>query len=142
MRTATENAYDSILDAYTPLDVKDILTNGASRKAKHHKSKDDILTWYAEHNEGLHHTLLDSSPKCFTYYMTCMAAYNSSEKTHDDQYYFIRDIVWLYIDGVANELGDQYQLNTKSRSEIEDEMLKIDLEHRKAQLKVIDGGKS
>ena len=73
MRTATENAYDSILDAYTPLDVKDILTNGASRKAKHHKSKDDILTWYAEHNEGLHHTLLDSSPKCFTYYMTCSA---------------------------------------------------------------------
>ena len=142
MRTATELAYDSILKTYTPLDIKDILTNGASRKAIHHKSKDDILSWYAEHNEGLHHTLLDSSARCFSYYMTCMAAYNQSEKAHDDQYYFIRDIVWLYIDGVANELGDQYQLNTKSRSEIEDEMLKIDLEHRKAQLHVIDGGKA
>ncbi len=76
-----------------------------------------------------------------TYYMTCQAAYNASEKTHDDQYHFIRDIVWLYIDGVANELGDEYQLNTKSRKEIEDEMLRIDLEHRKAQLKIIDGGK-
>ena len=142
MRTATELAYNSILDTYTPLDIKDILTNGASRKAIHHKSQDDILSWYAEHNEGLHHTLLDSSTKCFTYYMTCMAAYNASEKTHNDQYYFIRDIVWLYIDGVCNELGDEYQLNTKTREEVQDEMLAIDLKHRKAQLHVIDGGKA
>ncbi len=142
MKTATEAAYYSILDTYTPLDVKDILTNGASRKAIHHKTQDDILEWYAVHNEGLHHSLLDSSPRCFTYYMTCQAAYNASDKTHDDQYHFIRDIVWLYIDGVANELGDQYELNTKTREEIQDEMLAIDLKHRKAQLHVIDGGKS
>ena len=142
MTTATEAAYYSILDTYTPLDVKDILTNGASRKAINHKSKDDILEWYAEHNEGLHHSLLDSSPRCFTYYMTCMAAYNASEKAHDDQYYFIRDIVWLYIDGVCNDLGKEYELDTKTREEIQDEMLAIDLKHRKAQLHVIDGGKS
>ena len=141
MTTATEAAYYSILDTYTPLDVKDILLHGAARKAVHHKSQDDILEWYADHNEGLHHTLLDSRPCCFNYYMTCQAAYNASDKTHDDQYYFIRDIVWLYIDGVANELGDQYQLNTKTRDEIQDEMLAIDLKHRKAQLHVIDGGK-
>ena len=142
MTTATEAAYYSILDTYTPLDVKDILLHGASRKATHHKSQDDILSWYADHNEGLHHTLLDSSPTCFHYYMICQAAYNESAKTHDDQYYFIRDIVWLYIDGVANELGDEYQLNTKTREEIQDEMLAIDLKHRKAQLHVIDGGKA
>ena len=142
MTTATEAAYYSILDTYTPLDVKDILLHGASRKAIHHKKQDDILSWYAEHNEGLHHTLLDSSSRCFSYYMTCMAAYNQSEKAHDDQYYFIRDIVWLYIDGVANELGVKYQLNTKTREEIQDEMLAIDLKHRKAQLHVIDGGKA
>ena len=142
MTTATENAYYSILDTYSPLPIKDILTNGASRKAIHHKKQDDILQWYADHNEGLHHTLLDSSPRCFSEYMLCQAAYNQSEKSHDDQYYFIRDIVWLYIDGVANELGDQYQLNTKTRAEIQDEMLAIDLKHRKAQLHVIDGGKS
>ena len=141
MTTATEAAYNSILDTYTPLDVKDILTNGASRKAKYHKTQDDILEWYAEHNEGLHHSLLDSSPRCFQHYMLCMAAYNQSEKAHDDQYHFIRDIVWLYIDGVCNELGDEYQLNTKTRDEIQDEMLAIDLKHRKAQLHVIDGGK-
>ena len=142
MKPATQLAYESILDTYTPLDVKDILTNGASRKAIHHKTEDDILEWYAQHNEGLHHSLLDSSPRCFSHYVMCQAAYNASEKAHDDQFYFIRDIVWLYIDGICNELGEQYQLNTKSRSEIQDEMLKIDLEHRKAQLHIIDGGKA
>ena len=142
MTTATEAAYNSILDTYTPLDVKDILLHGASRKAIHHKTQDDILQWDADHNEGLHHSLLDSSPKCFHYYMICQAAYNESAKTHDDQYYFIRDIVWLYIDGICNELGDEYELNTKTREEIQDEMLAIDLKHRKAQLQVIDGGKA
>jgi len=140
-KAETELAYESILEAYTPLDVKDIITNGAARKAIHHKTQDDILSWYADYNEGLHHTLLDSSPRCFNYYMTCQAAYNASDKTHDDQYYFIRDIVWLYIDGICNELGDQYHLNDKTREEIKDEMLAIDLEHRKRQLHIIDGGK-
>ena len=74
MRTETELAYESILESYTPLDVKDIITNGAARKAIHHKTQDDILSWYADYNEGLHHTLLDSSPRCFNYYMTCQAA--------------------------------------------------------------------
>ena len=52
MKPATQLAYESILDSYTPLDVKDIITNGASRKAKYHKTEDDILSWYAEYNEG------------------------------------------------------------------------------------------
>ena len=141
MTTATEAAYYSILDTYTPLDVKDILLHGASRKATHHKSQDDILSWYADHNEGLHHSLLDSSPKCFSYYMICQAAYNASEKTDEDQFEFLRDVVWLYIDSVADELGDDYKLNDKTRKEIEDEVLAIDLDIRKAQLNVIDGGK-
>ena len=141
MRTETELAYESILESYTPLDVKYIITNGAARKAIHHKTQDDILSWYADYNEGLHHTLLDSSPRCFNYYMTCQAAYNASDKTHADQYHFIRDIVWLYIDGICNDLGDQYHLNDKTREEIKDEMLAIDLEHRKRQLHIIDGGK-
>ena len=142
MTTATEAAYYSILATYTPLDVKDILTNGASRKAVHHKKQDDILEWYADHNEGLHHSLLDSSPKCFSYYMICQAAYNASEKTDEDQFEFLRDVVWLYIDAVAMDLATEYGLLAKSREEIKDEMLRIDLEHRKSQLKIIDGGKS
>ena len=142
MTTATEAAYNSILDTYTPLDVKDILTCGASRKAIHHKTQDDILSWYADHNEGLHHSLLDSSPRCFNYYMTCQAAYNASDKTQEDQWFFLRDVVWLYIDCVADELGDEYKLHDKPRKEIEDEVLAIDLDIRKSQLQVIDGGKS
>ena len=141
MRTATELAYESILDTYTPLDIKDILTNGASRKATHHKSKDDILSWYAKFNEGLHHNLLDSDESVCTQYLFMQKCYNISERTQEDQYYFIRDIVWLYIDAVAMDLATQYGLYAKSRSEIQDEMLKIDLEHRKAQLHIIDGGK-
>ena len=54
----------------------------------------------------------------------------------------MRDVVWLYIDAVADELGDEYKLHDKPRKEIEDEVLKIELDIRKSQLGVIDGGKS
>ena len=141
MTTATEASYYSILDTYTPLDVKDMLLHGASRKAKHHKTEDDILSWYAEFNEGLHHNLLDSSSSVCTQYLFMQKCYNMSEKTHEDQFYFIRDVVWLYIDAVAMDLATEYGLLAKSREDIKDEMLAIDLEHRKAQLKIIDGGK-
>ena len=141
-KPATTLAYESILDSYTPLDVKDIITNGASRKAIHHKDKDDILSWYAEYNEGLHHNLLDASGAVCNQYLFMQHCYNLSDKSHDDQYYFIRDIIWLYIDAVAMDLATEYGLLAKSREDIKDEMLAIDLEHRKAQLQIIDGGKS
>ena len=51
-------------------------------------------------------------------------------------------VIWLYIDSVAMELATEYGLLAKSREDIKDEMLAIDLEHRKSQLKIIDGGKS
>ena len=141
MKTATQLAYEAILDSYTPLDVKDIITNGASRKAYKHKTEDGILGYYADHNEGLHHNLLDSSESVCTQYLFMQKCYNLADKTHEDQFYFIRDIVWLYIDSVAMELATEYGLLAKSREDIKDEMLAIDLEHRKAQLKIIDGGK-
>ena len=141
MKPATQLAYESILDSYTPLDVKDIITNGASRKAKHHKTEDDILGWYAEFNEGLHHNLLDMERSVCNEYLFMQAAYNLSDKTHTDQFYFIRDVIWVYIDTVAMDLATEYGLLAKSREDIKDEMLAIDLEHRKRQLKVIDGGK-
>ena len=141
MKTATKLAYESILGSYTPLDVKDIITNGASRKAYRHKSEDEILGYYADHNEGLHHNLLDSNETVCNQYLFMQKCYNLSEKTHEDQFYFIRDIVWLYIDAVAMDLATEYGLLAKSREDIKDEMLAIDLEHRKAQLQIIDGGK-
>ena len=142
MKTATQLAYEAILDSYTPLDVKDIITNGASRKAYRHKSEDEILGYYADHNEGLHHNLLDASESVCTQYLFMQKCYNLSEKTHEDQFYFIRDIIWLYIDAVAMDLATEYGLLAKSREDIKDEMLAIDLEHRKKQLQIIDGGKS
>ena len=110
MKPATQEAYESLLSMYTPLDVKDIITNGAARKAIHHKDKDDILSWYADHNEGLHHNLLDNSESVCNQYLFMQKCYNLSDKTHEDQWFFIRDIVWLYIDAVAMDLATQYGL--------------------------------
>ena len=134
-------AYEHILRSYNPLEIKDILLHGAARKATHHKSTDAILSYYANHNEGIHHNLLDAKPKYCNYYLICQAAYNATDKTDEDQFSFLRDVVWLYIDAVADELGDEYKLHDKPRKEIEDEVLAIDLEFRKRQLQVIDGGK-
>ena len=137
-KTATQLAYESILDTYTPLDVKYIITNGAARKAYRHKSQDDVLAWYAEYNEGLHHNLLDSNETVCNQYLFMQKCYNMSEQAHDDQFHFIRDVIWLYIDAVAMDLATEYGLLAKSREDIKDEMLAIDLEHRKAQLQIID----
>ena len=53
-------AYEHVLRSYNPLEIKDILLHGASRKATRHKDADDILKYYANHNEGIHHNLLDA----------------------------------------------------------------------------------
>ena len=135
-------AYEQVLKSYNPLHIKDIIDHGAARMATRHKNTDDILTYYANHNEGIHHNLLDAKPQYCEWYLTMQAAYNRSDKSEDDQFYFLRDVVWLYIDCVADELGDEYKLHDKPRKEIEDEVLAIDLDIRKKQLKVIDGGKS
>ena len=137
-----QDAYQHILSSYNPLHIKDILLHGASRKATRHKDADDILTYYANHNEGIHHNLLDAKPQYCQDYLIMQAAYNRSEKTQDDQFHFLRDVVWLYIDCVADELGDEYKLHDKDRKVIEDEVLQIDLDIRKSQLQVIDGGKA
>jgi hypothetical protein len=137
-----QDAYQHILSSYNPLHIKDILLHGASRKATRHKDADDILTYYANHNEGIHHNLLDAKPQYCQDYLIMQAAYNRSDKTQEDQFFFLRDVVWLYIDAVADELGDEYKLHDKDRKTIEDEVLQIDLDIRKSQLQVIDGGKS
>ena len=136
-----EAVYKSVLSSYNPLHIKDILIHGASRKAVHHKSKDEIIGFYAEHNEGIHHELLDSKEKWFKLYAFMQYCYNQTDKTQEDQFEFLRDVVWLYIDKVADELGDDYELHDKTRQQVEDEVQAIDLDIRKKQLQVIDGGK-
>ena len=136
-----QDAYQQILSSYNPLHIKDILLHGASRKATQHKDADDILTYYANYNEGIHHNLLDAKPKYCRDYLFMQWCYNQTDKTDEDQWFFLRDVVWLYIDAVADELGDEYKLHDKPRKEIEDEVLAIELDIRKSQLQVIDGGK-
>ena len=142
MDNPMNEAYTHVLRSYNPLEIKDILIHGAARKATKHRTEDEVMSYYANHNEGIHHNLLDSKEEFCRMYLTSCMAYNHSNKTQEDQYYFLRDVVWLYIDAVADELGDEYKLHDKPRKEIEDEVLAIDLEHRKKQLHVIDGGKS
>ena len=136
------DAYQQILSSYNPLEIKDILLCGASRKATKHRDVDAIMTYYANHNEGIHHNLLDAKEKYCKDYLFMQWCYNQTDKTQEDQLEFLRDVVWLYIDCVADELGDEYKLNEKTRQEVEDEVLAIDLKFRKAQLQSIDGGKS
>ena len=58
-----QDAYMQILRSYNPLEIKDILLHGAARKATKHRDADDITTYYANYNEGIHHNLLDAKPK-------------------------------------------------------------------------------
>ena len=97
-----QDAYVQILRAYNPLEIKDILLHGASRKATKHKTVDDIMTYYANYNEGIHHNLLDAKFEFCRPYLLCQAAYNQTEKSQEDQFEFLRDVVWLYIDCVAD----------------------------------------
>ena len=57
-----QQAYTHVLHSYNPLEIKDILIHGASRKATKHRTRDDIMTYYANNNEGIHHNLLDAKP--------------------------------------------------------------------------------
>ena len=72
-----QDAYTQILRAYNPLEIKDILLCGASRKATKHRDVDAIMTYYANYNEGIHHNLLDAKPKYCKEYLLCQAAYLS-----------------------------------------------------------------
>ena len=142
MTNPMEDAYQEIMDTYNPLNIKDIISCGASRQAKQHKTRDQVLTFYAKHNEGMHHELLDANEDVFKAYAFMQYCYNQSSKTESDQWEFIKDVLYLYIDLVAHDLADTHDLFNKPRKEIEDEVLRVDLEHRKNQLQVIDGGKS
>ena len=48
-----------VLNAYNPLEIKDILLNGSRRKATKHKSWNDVLEYYKEYDGYIHHYLLD-----------------------------------------------------------------------------------
>ena len=130
-----------ILQAYNPLEIKDILICGARRKAFNHKTWDDVLAYYTENGSYMHHYLLDS-PEAWNHYGMMQKAYSMTDHTPDDQKEYIKDVVYLYLDVLASDIGHKWDLHTRPRKQIEDEVLAIQLQIRKDQLGVIDGGKS
>ena len=130
-----------ILNTYNPLEVKDILISGARRKAFNHKTWDDVLAYYTENGAYMHHYLLDS-PEAWNHYGMCQKAYSMTDHTPDDQKEYIKDVVYLYLDVLASDIGHKWDLHSRDRKDIENDVLAIELQIRKSQLGVIDGGKS
>ena len=96
----------------------------------------------------VHHWLLDDT-YAFKMYIGLQSAYNEAQDSCKDeesrfalQTVFIKDVVYLFIATVAWDLANSHDLLDKTISEVEDYQLNIDLDHRKKQLQVIDGGKS
>ena len=129
-----------ILHAYNPLEIKDILLHGSWRKAVHHKDWDDVLAYYRDNADYIHHYLLDS-PDAWNHYGMMQKAYTMTDHTPDDQKEYIKDVFYLYLDVLASDIGHKWDLHSKPRKEIEDEVLAIELKIRKESLGVIDGGK-
>ena len=130
-----------ILQAYNPLEIKDILICGSRRKAINHKTWDAVLGYYTENVDYMHHYLLDS-PEAFNHYAMCQKAYSMTDHTPADQKEYIKDVFYLYLDVLASDIGHKWDLHSRPRKQIEDEVLAIQLQIRKSQLGVIDGGKS
>ena len=86
MEDYTNNAVKAIMAAYTPVEVKTLLHNHDEANFVHHQTTDEIVDFYAEHNEDIHHWLLDDS-HAFEYYWKAQAAYNYAQAKW--RYYFI-----------------------------------------------------
>ena len=130
-----------VLNAYNPLEIKDILLHGARRKATSHKSWDDVLEYYREYDGYIHHYLLDS-PDAWDHYAVMQKAYTMTDHTPQDQKDYIKDVFYLYLDVLASDIGHKWDLHNTPRKQIEDDVLAIELKIRKEQLGVIDGGKA
>ena len=141
-------AVQEIMDTYTPVEVKKLIEYSTDKQFVHHQKPEDIMKFYANHDMYVHHWLLDDT-YAFRMYVGLMSAYNQAQDGLEDederhalQTIFITDVVHLFIATVAWDLANSHDLLDKTISEVEDYQLNIDLDHRKKQLQVIDGGKS
>ena len=144
----TQNkAVEEIMTTYTPVEVKRIIHDHSNDAFVHHQDTRDIMSFYKEHNSDVHHWLLDDATT-FEYYADIQQAYNKAQRGLEEedrfalQTYFIRDVIYLFIATVCYDLAQSHDLIHKTFKEVEDWQLSIDLEHRKNQLQVIDGGKA
>ena len=147
MQDYTNDAVKAIMAAYTPVEVKTLLHNHDERNFVHHQTTDEIVDFYAEHNEDIHHWLLDDS-SAFEYYHTAQAAYNyaqakctSDKERFEVQNEYLKDVVYIFIATVCYDLAASHDMLDMSMSEVEDYQLAKELQHAKTKLTVIDGGK-
>ena len=147
MQDYTNDAVKAIMCDYTPVEVKTLLHNHDERNFVHHQTTDEIVDFYADHNEDIHHWLLDDS-HAWEYYANAQAAYNYAQakcKTEEDRFalqqHYIKDVVYIFIATVCYDLAASHDMLNMTMQEVEDYQLAKDLEHRKNKLQVIDGGK-
>ena len=145
--TFNNPAVEEIMTTYTPVEVKKLIDRSTDKEFVHHQRPEDIMKFYADHDCYIHHWLLDDT-YAFPFYIKLQAAYNEAQRGRDEearfavQTLFIKDVVYLFIATVAWDLAASHDLLEKTLEEVEDYQLNIDLNHRKKQLHVIDGGKS
>ena len=146
MQDLTNDAVKAVMHAYTPVEVKTLLHNHDEKCFVHHQTPKDIIEFYAEHNEDIHHWLLDDS-HAFEYYAEAMAAYNyaqakaTSEKERGAlQNVFLKDVVYIFIATVAYDLAASHDMIDMTMEEVENYQLSKDLDSRR--LKLLQGGKA
>ena len=139
-------AVQEIMDTYTPVEVKKLIDRSTNKEFVHHQTPEEIMKFYANHDMYIHHWLLDDV-YAFQFYIRLQAAYNEAQEGEDEesrfaiQTLFIKDVVYLFIATVAWDLAQSHDLLDKTLEEVENAQLAVDLDHRKNQLHVIDGGK-
>ena len=141
-------AVQEIMDTYTPIEVKKLIQGQNEVDFVHHQEPKEIVRFYHDYFEDLHHWLLDDI-HAFEYYSKCQAAYNyaqaectSEENRFALQQEFIKDVVYIFIATVCWDLAASHDMLDMTMQEVEDYQLARDLEMRKSKLQVIDGGKS
>ena len=78
MQDQPNDAVKAVMALYSPVEVKTLLHNHDERNFVHHQTTDEIVNFYADHNEEIHHWLLDDA-NAFEYYSNAMAAYNTAQ---------------------------------------------------------------
>ena len=146
MQDLTNDAVKAVMHAYTPVEVKQLLHNHDEAMFVHHQTTQEIVDFYAVHNEEIHHWLLDDS-HAFEYYANAMAAYNaaqaectSEKERFQVQNEYLKDVVYIFIATVAYDLAASHDMIDMSMEQVEDYQLSKDLDSRR--LKLLQGGKA
>ena len=147
MQDYTNDAVKAVMSAYTPIEVKTLIHSHDESNFVHHQDKARIIDFYEEHNEDIHHWLLDDS-HAFEFYANAMGAYNYAQAKckceHERfalQQEYLKDVVYIFIATVCYDLAASHDMLDMSMEDVENYQLAKELQHAKTKLTVIDGGK-